>query len=228
MRSTGRSADRTSSRTRRGVKLLAWAAIIGLIWYRFQERGSGSFVHPVVEPAVATAAAVRLSRAFELSSSPPQQFEDLAAGQVIAGAPRSVSASASAAEAIPAIPPTATFSRNNLHAFASAAAEPPRTRAAAEASVTNRRTQPTPLNKTRGCDKSIECDGYAHFGSAEALARVALPDIAGDFPPPREPPAAYPSDRFKGLYRCDVDTGCPTYSAAFLATRAHLLGREIK
>lgn len=72
----------------------------------------------------------------------------------------------------------------------------------------------------------MECETYADLES-NALEAAALPDIEHEFPPPPFASASYPREQFKGLYRCDVGTGCPTYSAAFIASKDQLLSRPV-
>lgn len=65
-------------------------------------------------------------------------------------------------------------------------------------------------------------------GDALGTGVGLIPGVAHLFPrPPYVGPLDYPPAAFQGLFRCDVGTGCPTYSAAFLATRAQLVGRAV-
>ena len=88
-------------------------------------------------------------------------------------------------------------------------------------------------------NRGVECDLYDHTasqGDAKSeqqqqpfhAATLGLSDISHQWPlPPYTDPSAQPKDAFKGVYRCDVNTGCPTYSAAFLASKRQLLGVPI-
>lgn len=97
-----------------------------------------------------------------------------------------------------------------------------REKATSKATVVGR-SDTTNINKVN-CDRGAECDLYT--GPSFSVSTV-LPDIEHNFP---RPPFTPPTDsvvNYKGLYRCDVNTGCPTYSAAFLASKPQLLSREI-
>jgi len=82
------------------------------------------------------------------------------------------------------------------------------------------------------CDRGVECDLYT--GKTGPTLRppdasaAGLSNIDHNWPvPPFTDPFAQPKESFKGLYRCDVNTGCPTYSAAFLASKRQLLSVSI-
>jgi hypothetical protein len=84
-------------------------------------------------------------------------------------------------------------------------------------------TTASSTNKVK-CDRQAECDLYT--GPSFSVSTV-LPDIEHNFPRPPFTPPTDSVSHYKGLYRCDVNTGCPTYSAAFLASKTQLLSREI-
>jgi len=79
------------------------------------------------------------------------------------------------------------------------------------------------------CDRGVECFMYDSL-TEDALGTGAglISDVDHLFPPPPYVgPLDFDAKAFKGLFRCDVGTGCPTYSAAFLATRSQLLSRAV-
>ena len=84
-----------------------------------------------------------------------------------------------------------------------------------------------PATSAKPCDREAECETYAGIGTTDLLAQSEVEEVAHLFPQPPYGRPAYPRGRFKGVYRCDVGTGCPTYSAAFLVSREQLLGRPV-
>ena len=54
--------------------------------------------------------------------------------------------------------------------------------------------------------------------------RVSVDD--SDFPLP-PPPVSYPAEKYRGMFRCDVETGCPTYAASFLTSKRQILRRFV-
>jgi|MDSY01.1.fsa_nt_gb hypothetical protein len=64
------------------------------------------------------------------------------------------------------------------------------------------------------------------FSSLSSFADVEVPlgDSSFPLPPPAVP---YLAERYRGMFRCDVQTGCPTYAASFLTSKRQLLTRFV-
>lgn len=81
------------------------------------------------------------------------------------------------------------------------------------------------ISRQKSCDRGVECQMY---DTAKSPVRVPIPaSVAARFPlPPYHPPEQLGTS-YRGVYRCDVNTGCPTYSAAFVASKEQLLSRPV-
>jgi len=117
----------------------------------------------------------------------------------------------------------------------------PGTREAKEAVVVSSE-QPRPASAGGGSPNQQTAQRPHRYRSKQekALAQAELelygpatsPFVArGD---PVQPSEALPlpvdlaAGKYRGLFRCDVHTGCPTYAAAFLTSRRQLLSRDLR
>eukprot|EP00614_Pseudopedinella_elastica_P003333 CAMPEP_0172595332 /NCGR_PEP_ID=MMETSP1068-20121228/14855_1 /TAXON_ID=35684 /ORGANISM="Pseudopedinella elastica, Strain CCMP716" /LENGTH=636 /DNA_ID=CAMNT_0013393789 /DNA_START=149 /DNA_END=2059 /DNA_ORIENTATION=+ len=79
------------------------------------------------------------------------------------------------------------------------------------------------------CDSlkgSVECQVYEKEEASKGGPPV--PSVARFFPPPEYVgPNRFNRTRYRGVYRCDTGTGCPTYSAAFLIPTQSMLEKPV-